>query len=184
MNTKDFLADLKAQFKPELWSTDDSERLHYGRDWTYPDRPNPCAVVFPRSKEDVVALVKLARRHKVAIVPSGGRTGLSGGACALNGEVVLTLTKMNRIGAVDVVSRTVDVEAGAVTEAVEVLGAATALQTDSSERGQVIGTRAVVELPLNGRAYSDLALLTTGVLKSPSSASREGSFIVNGLRST
>ena len=75
-------------------------------------------------------------------------------------------------------------QVGAVTEAVEVLGAATALQTDSSERGQVIGTRAVVELPLNGRAYSDLALLTTGVLKSPSSASREGSFIVNGLRST
>ena len=66
-------------------------------------------------------------------------------------------------------------QVGAVTEAVEVLGAATALQTDSSERGQVIGTRAVVELPLNGRAYSDLALLTTGVLKSPSSASREGS---------
>ncbi|MCU1327324.1 MAG: TonB-dependent receptor, plug, partial [Bryobacterales bacterium] len=37
---------------------------------------------------------------------------------------------------------------------------------------------------LNGRSYSDLALLTTGVLKSPSSASREGSFVVNGLRST
>ena len=75
-------------------------------------------------------------------------------------------------------------QVGTVSETVEVSGAASALQTDSSERGQVIQQRAIVELPLNGRAYSDLALLTTGVLKSPSSASREGSFVVNGLRST
>lgn len=75
-------------------------------------------------------------------------------------------------------------EIGAVTETIEVTGAAATLQTDSSERGQLIHQRAIVELPLNGRAYSDLALLTTGVLKSPSSGSREGSFVVNGLRST
>ncbi len=75
-------------------------------------------------------------------------------------------------------------QVGTVTETIEVTGAASALQTDSSERGQIVSQKAIVELPLNGRAYSDLALLTTGVLKSPSSASREGSFIVNGLRST
>ena len=75
-------------------------------------------------------------------------------------------------------------QVGAVAEAVEVTSAAALLETDSSERRQVVNGTAVVELPLNGRAYSDLALLTTGVIKSPSSASREGSFIVNGLRST
>ncbi|HXJ40719.1 MAG TPA: carboxypeptidase regulatory-like domain-containing protein, partial [Bryobacteraceae bacterium] len=75
-------------------------------------------------------------------------------------------------------------QVGTVNETIEVTGAASALQTDSSERGQLVSSRAVVELPLNGRAYSDLALLTTGVLKSPSAGSREGSFIVNGLRST
>jgi hypothetical protein len=75
-------------------------------------------------------------------------------------------------------------QVGTVAETIEVTGAASALQTDSSERGQVVQSRAIVELPLNGRAYSDLALLTTGVLKSPSAASREGSFVVNGLRST
>ena len=74
-------------------------------------------------------------------------------------------------------------QVGTVTETVEVTGAASILQTDSSERGQVVAQRSIVELPLNGRAYSDLALLTTGVLKSPSAASREGSFVVNGLRS-
>jgi hypothetical protein len=73
---------------------------------------------------------------------------------------------------------------GAVTESVEVTAAAAVLETDTSSRSQLINTQGVVELPVNGRAYSDLALLTTGVLKSPSSGSREGSFIVNGLRST
>jgi hypothetical protein len=73
---------------------------------------------------------------------------------------------------------------GAVAESVEVTAAASLLQTDSSERGQVVNRTAIVELPLNGRAYSDLALLTTGVVKSPSAAGREGSFVINGLRST
>ncbi|MGA2268307.1 MAG: TonB-dependent receptor [Bryobacteraceae bacterium] len=80
------------------------------------------------------------------------------------------------------------VQVGAVTETVEVTGAAAALQTDSSEHGQVISTQQVVELPLNGRNYSDLALLTTNTHKSPLAANpttpREGAFNVNGMRST
>ncbi|MEO8130391.1 MAG: carboxypeptidase regulatory-like domain-containing protein, partial [Bryobacteraceae bacterium] len=78
-------------------------------------------------------------------------------------------------------------QVGTVTESIDVIGAAAVLQTDSSERGQLIAGRSIVELPLNGRAYSDLALLTIGVLRSPSAFSstpREGSFIVNGLRAT
>lgn len=112
-----FVEELKS-FPRDRWSTDPADLAHFGEDWTHPERPNPCAVFFPRAKEEVVALVKLAARHRVGIVPSGGRTGLSGGACALNGEVVLSMGKMNRIEAVDLVSRTVDVEAGAITEAV------------------------------------------------------------------
>jgi len=113
-----FIQAMQAAFSPEHWSVDENDRKHFGQDWTYPERPNPCAIFFPRKKEDVIALVKLARKHKMAIVPSGGRTGLSGGACALNGEVVLSLSKMNKISAVDIISRTVHVEAGAITEAV------------------------------------------------------------------
>ncbi len=113
-----FLEALKANFSPELFTTEEGDRKHYGQDWTYPESPNPCAIFFPRAREHVIQLVKLAKEHKIAIVPSGGRTGLSGGACALQGEVVISLTKMNKISAVDVVSRTVHVEAGAITEAV------------------------------------------------------------------
>jgi hypothetical protein len=80
---------------------------------------------------------------------------------------------------------------GVVTESVTVSGVASAVQTDTSEHSQVIGTQAIVELPLNGRAYSSLALLATNVHVSPISISfapnatpREGAFNVNGMRST
>ncbi len=78
---------------------------------------------------------------------------------------------------------------GSLTEAVEVTAAASPLERDSSQRGQVITNEQAVALPLNGREYSALALLTTGVRLSAlntgsSSTVREGSFNVNGLRST
>ena len=82
-------------------------------------------------------------------------------------------------------------QVGQITDSVQVTDAAAALETDSSEHGQVINTQQVVELPLNGRNYSDLALLSTNVTRSPVSASfaangtpREGAFNVNGMRST
>jgi hypothetical protein len=78
-------------------------------------------------------------------------------------------------------------QVGAITETVQVTGAASALDTDSSERGQVINTKQVLELPLNGRSFADLALLTTNVHRSPLATAgtpREGAFNVNGMRST
>jgi hypothetical protein len=78
---------------------------------------------------------------------------------------------------------------GSMQETVEVVGAATRLETDTSERGQVISATQVVALPLNGREYSSLALLSPGVRLSSlntgsASTVREGSFNINGLRST
>ena len=57
------------------------------------------------------------------------------------------------------------------------------LQTDSSDRGQIIAKEQIVNLPLNGRNYADLALLSPGVRRSAISDSRDASFNVNGLRS-
>src|SRR5215470_5540479 len=82
-------------------------------------------------------------------------------------------------------------QVGAVTESVNVASAAAVLETDTSEHGQVISSEAVAELPLNGRNYADLALLSTNTVKSPIAVSfspsgtpREGAFNVNGMRST
>jgi hypothetical protein len=74
-------------------------------------------------------------------------------------------------------------ELGQVTESVTVSDSVRLLETDSSDRGQVVSRAQVVNLPLNGRAYADLALLTPGVRKSTIASSRDASFNVNGLRS-
>ncbi len=95
------------------------------------------------------------------------------------GEAKNIIVNVNARQRVDLV-----LQVGATTETVEVNAAAILLNTDTSDRGQVVNKTSITELPLNGRQFSDLALLTTGVNKSPSSGTREGSFIVNGLRST
>ena len=74
-------------------------------------------------------------------------------------------------------------KAGNVSETVTVTGAATLLESESSDRGQVIGKEQIVNLPLNGRAYADLALLSPGVRRSAIADSRDASFNVHGLRS-
>ena len=79
-------------------------------------------------------------------------------------------------------------QVGQLTERVEVSASVTRLETDTSQRGQVITSEQTRALPLNGREYSALALLTTGVRQSAIGTGgftpREGSFNVNGLRST
>jgi len=78
---------------------------------------------------------------------------------------------------------------GQVTEKVTVTAASPLLETDTSQRGQVVTGDQMRELALNGREYSSLALLSTGVRqsslnKSTNGTPREGAFNVNGLRST
>ncbi len=72
---------------------------------------------------------------------------------------------------------------GNVGETVVVTGAAKLLETESSERGTIIDKEQIVNLPLNGRNYADLALLSPGVRRSSIADSRDASFNVNGLRS-
>jgi len=113
-----FLADIAAHFPQDFWSEDPAELAEYGRDWTKVFPPAPSAVALPRSTDEVSRLMKLCAAHRLAVVPSGGRTGLAGGAVAARGEIVLSLTRMRRIDPVDLLGGTVRVQAGAVTEAV------------------------------------------------------------------
>ncbi|MEQ8858333.1 MAG: FAD-binding oxidoreductase [Pseudomonadales bacterium] len=98
----------------------------WGCDWTRSFKVDPSAVVFPESVDDVVALVQLANRDGLALVPSGGRTGLSGGAVAGNREIVVSFDRMNRILDFEPADRLVTCQPGVVTQT---------LQDYASERG-------------------------------------------------
>ncbi|MHB8504662.1 MAG: FAD-binding oxidoreductase [Acidimicrobiales bacterium] len=69
---------------------------------------------FPRSTQDVQAVVRAAVRHDRAVVPRGAGTGLAGGAVPLGGPVVVVLTRMDRILEVDADNRVAWVEPGVV----------------------------------------------------------------------
>ncbi len=109
-------------------STVDADRLAYARDmwplallWIRQGRtpPPPDAVVWPSSEDDVIALTKAAREAKVALIPFGAGSGVCGGTWAVNGGVTVDVKRLDRIGAVDEVNRTVDVGAGVMGETLE-----------------------------------------------------------------
>src|SRR5690348_9830189 len=78
------------------------------------DKSLPEVVVFPRSTEDVVALVKLAVRHNLAIVGRGAGTGLSGGSIPRAGGMVISFSRMNRILEIDLTNERAVVQPGVV----------------------------------------------------------------------
>lgn len=102
-------------------STEPGLLQSHGQDWTRFRTPEPAAVVFPESIDQVRELVLCAEENAIPLVPSGGRTGLSGGAVAAAKEVVVSFDRMNRILDFDGVDRTVTVEPGVSTVAVQQL---------------------------------------------------------------
>jgi glycolate oxidase len=78
------------------------------------EEAHPDAIVFPRRKEDVVEIVKLANRHEVSIVGRGAGTGLSGGALARQGGIVVAFSRMNHILEIDAENQRAVVEPGVV----------------------------------------------------------------------
>lgn len=96
--------------------TDEDSGARYGVDWTRFWEPKPAAVLLPETTEEVQQIVRIANEHDVALVPSGGRTGLSGGAVAPGGEVVVAFDRMNRILDFNAWDRAVRVQPGVVTQ--------------------------------------------------------------------
>ncbi|MEX2246504.1 MAG: FAD-linked oxidase C-terminal domain-containing protein [Dehalococcoidia bacterium] len=89
------------------------ELIAYEFDGTI-ERGKPQAVVFPETTEQVAAAVKVAHRFDVPVIPRGAGTGLSGGAVATVGGVIVALTRMKRILEIDAPNRIAIVEPGVV----------------------------------------------------------------------
>lgn len=75
---------------------------------------DPVAVVRPRERDEVVTAMRIAAAHQVPVVPQGARTGLAGGANAVDGALVLSLTGLDRILDIDPANRTAVVQPGVV----------------------------------------------------------------------
>ena len=131
------LASLAAAVPGLRLKTEASDLEFYGRDWTRRWTPAPLAIALPDSVEQVQAVMRWAHANQVAVVPSGGRTGLSGGAVAANGELVLSLEKMYRVLGFDRVDRLMTVEAGIALEALHnaAAGHGLAYPVDFAARG-------------------------------------------------
>lgn len=108
---KELLGDSNVTSSPE-------DLQNYGQDWSQLVKPDPSLVLFPRTTDEVSKILRYCFENNLSIVPSGGRTGLSGGACAANGEIVLSMARMNKIFELDPVGLTLKVQAGAITQAI------------------------------------------------------------------
>jgi glycolate oxidase len=118
--------DLSAIVGADAVITDPTELTTYDCDAYTIEKSLPTAVVMPQTTEQVVEVVRYANRVGLPIVPRGAGTGLSGGALAVKGGIVLATTRMNRIVWVDTRNRRIRAQAGAVniqlTKAVQSAG--------------------------------------------------------------
>jgi glycolate oxidase len=118
--------DLSAIVGADAVITDPTELTTYDCDAYTIEKSLPTAVVLPQTTEQVVEVVRYANRVGLPIVPRGAGTGLSGGALAVKGGIVLATTRMNRIVWVDTRNRRIRAQAGAVniqlTKAVQSAG--------------------------------------------------------------
>ena len=78
------------------------------------DAHEPSIVVFPQDTEQVAAVVRLANREGLPVVPRGSGTGLSGGAVAVCGGIILATARMNRVLSIDYANRRAVVQPGVI----------------------------------------------------------------------
>lgn len=91
----------------------------YGKDWLKQWDGQAGLVLFPKKTQEVLFIVQWAKKHDYCLIPSGGRTGLSGGSTALHKEVVVSFDKMNQIIDFNPFEKTVTVEAGSITKTIQ-----------------------------------------------------------------
>lgn len=112
-DTQALLADLAARLGPDRVVVDPAQLITYEVDGSF-ERGHPDGVVFPRSVNEVVELVRWAAEQRVPLIARGSGTGLAGGAVPEIGGVVVQLGLMNRVLELDLIGRSAVVEAGVV----------------------------------------------------------------------
>jgi FAD/FMN-containing dehydrogenase len=105
----------------------------------HPENLGAGMIILPACTEEVAQVVSYCARYGIAMVPHGGRTGISGGGVSRRGQIILQTTRMNRILSVDPLAGTAVVESGVTLEQVEseVAGHGLSVGIDLGARGTV-----------------------------------------------
>ena len=111
MTRKELIKRLVRELGEDVISTDEAEKFCYAFDFSI-HKCLPDAVALPKNTKQVSALLKLANKMSIPVVPRGGGTGTVGGALALNGGVVTDLSRMDKIKEIDKKNLTMTCEAG------------------------------------------------------------------------
>jgi FAD/FMN-containing dehydrogenase len=116
-----FLENCRAALGADYVLTDHADMSGYLTDWRQRFTGKALAVVKPGSTEEVAAIIRLCHAFGVPVVPQGGNTGLVLGSVPDDSgtAIVLSLTRLNRIRAIDTVNNTMTVEAGCILEHVQ-----------------------------------------------------------------
>ncbi len=114
MSQNELINELRAIVGNDAVVADEQELVVYECDAYTLEKSLPTAVVLPKSTEVVVAVLKLCNRLKLPIIPRGAGTSLSGAVLAVEGGVMIALTRMNRVLDLDIRNRRALVEAGCV----------------------------------------------------------------------
>ena len=112
--TPEVIARLRRVLSPTSVVDDETELLVYECDGLPLFKNKPDVVVFPKNAEEVAQIVRIANEFKIPFLPRGAGTGLSGGAFAAEGGILIELQRMNRILSIDVENRLAVVQPGVV----------------------------------------------------------------------
>jgi len=114
-DTHKIFENLKDIVGPESVSCDDVDLIAYSRDWSLMDASTmylPDIVVRPKTTVEIAEVVRLANRERMPVIPWGGGTGLSGGALAVKGGIIIDMKGLNSITEIDEDNFTVTTQTG------------------------------------------------------------------------
>ncbi|MCS6844368.1 MAG: FAD-binding oxidoreductase, partial [Caldilineales bacterium] len=121
-------SELEEIVGPDYIRTDEPSRLVYSTDWSWMpqmwlDRgerlPTPDYIVHPGSAEEISAIMDVANKYRIPVVPWGGGSGTQGGAAPVYGGILLDLKRLDKIIAIDEKSLTVTAQAGIIGQQLE-----------------------------------------------------------------
>jgi FAD/FMN-containing dehydrogenase len=118
----DVISGLAERVGADVVVAPDSQNLvRHSHDFGVPANPDAhvLALTYPRSTQQVSAILKFCNERRIPVQPQGGMTGLAGGGVPLGPCVVMSLERMRAIKDLDVAAGTITVEAGVVMEAVQ-----------------------------------------------------------------